>query len=168
PQRPRIPYFYPQPSDDLPDEIRQTGVRIGDVGVITSCGSFDVIFNVCVPADDPANRFGVPEGFRQLYIAPADILLLGTYHRPGSIVSSTEIRKRRLDLDLSLVDNMQAAILLLPDGGSRCDVRSFQRFRSYALWHAQSWYTFVNKDLHRMIDSGDLYFITGCNRCSSW
>ncbi|KAJ6481572.1 hypothetical protein C8R47DRAFT_591714 [Mycena vitilis] len=179
------PVFCPQPSDDLPEPVQRTGVRIGDVGVVTFDGSFDVIFNVCVPANDSVNRFGVPEGFTQLHISSGEKRLQETHHRPGASVSNTEIRKRRLDLDLTSVDNIflpvgagarveilthskEAAILLLPDGGSRCEARPKDRFRSYALQHAQSWYTFVNATLHRMIDSGDLYFITGCDKSSSW
>ncbi|KAJ6562260.1 hypothetical protein B0H19DRAFT_95115 [Mycena capillaripes] len=178
------PVFCPQPSDDLPAAIRQTGARIRDVGVITSDGSFDVIFNVCAPANDPANRFGVPEGFTQIDLGESDIFLRDTHHGPGCSISNTEVRKRRLDLDLSLADNVfspvgagatveisassKEAVLILPDGGSRCNARPLDKFRSYALEHARSWYIFVNKRLHRMIDSGDLYFITGCDKSSSW
>ncbi|KAJ7148425.1 hypothetical protein C8R43DRAFT_857674, partial [Mycena crocata] len=56
------PLFNPQPFDDLPEQARRqgTGTQIGDVGVITPDGSFDAIFNVLLPADDPTNRFGVP------------------------------------------------------------------------------------------------------------
>ncbi|KAJ6477783.1 hypothetical protein C8R45DRAFT_799845, partial [Mycena sanguinolenta] len=50
------PLFRPQPFDDLPVELRRQGTTIGDVGVVTSDGSFDVIFNICRAADDPLNR----------------------------------------------------------------------------------------------------------------
>ncbi|KAJ7227926.1 hypothetical protein C8J57DRAFT_199076 [Mycena rebaudengoi] len=50
------PLFHPQPFDDLSEEARRIGTEIGDVGVVTSDGSFDVIFNICRAADDPINR----------------------------------------------------------------------------------------------------------------
>jgi hypothetical protein len=60
------------------------------------------------------------------------------------------------------------AILLLPDGASRTNLRCLQIFRDYALKHAQRWYTFVNGDLGRMLDSGELYLVTGVDKSTSW
>ncbi|KAJ7186014.1 hypothetical protein C8R46DRAFT_982798, partial [Mycena filopes] len=183
------PLFHPQPFDDLPLQSRRVGTEIGDLGVVTSDGSFDVIFNICRAADDPLNRFGVPAGFEQLVRDAEDVAFRAQYHRPGSDVSSTDIKKRRLDLDATIEDNVggarflplgagavvqisgvlkQAAVLLLPDGASRWDIRRVKRFRDYALKHAQSWYKFVNGSLERMVESGDLYLVTGIDKSTSW
>ncbi|KAJ6473107.1 hypothetical protein C8R45DRAFT_406626 [Mycena sanguinolenta] len=179
------PLFHPQPYDDLPLEARKSGTEIGDVGIITSDGSFDPIFNICRAASDPLNRFGVPDGFEQVRLDPGDIAPKVSFHRPGSDVSSAIIRKRRLDLEAEVEANVfsplgvgaavevstsskAAAILLLPDGASRTDLRRLQTFRDYALRHAERWYAFVNGDLHRMIESGDLYLVTGVDKSSSW
>jgi hypothetical protein len=62
----------------------------------------------------------------------------------------------------------EAAVLLLPDGASRTDLRRKQKFREYALKHARAWYAFVNGDLERMVDNGDLYLVTGTDKSLSW
>jgi hypothetical protein len=62
----------------------------------------------------------------------------------------------------------EAAVLLLPDGASRIDIRRKKKFRDYALTHAQRWYAFVNGDLERMVDNGDLYLVTGTDKSFSW
>ncbi|KAJ7186024.1 hypothetical protein C8R46DRAFT_852420, partial [Mycena filopes] len=168
PKRHGYPLFHPQPFDDLPLQSRRVGTEIGDLGVVTSDGSFDVIFNICRAADDPLNRFGVPAGFEQLILDAEDVAFRAQYHRPGSDISNTRINKRRLDLDATIDANVQAAMLLLPDGASRWDVRRLKRFRDYALKHAQSWYEFVNGSLERMVESGDLYLVTGFDKSTSW
>ncbi|KAJ7227902.1 hypothetical protein C8J57DRAFT_198672 [Mycena rebaudengoi] len=179
------PLFHPQPFDDLPEEARRVGTEIGDVGVVTSDGSFDVIFNICRAADDPINRFGVPEGFEQVRLVAGDVAPRTSYHRSGSDVSNTKISKRRLDIDASMDGNVflplgagavveistsskEAAVLLLPDGASRSDLRRLKKFRNYALKHAQRWYAFVNGELERMVESNALYLVTGVDKSSSW
>jgi hypothetical protein len=180
------------------------GTDIGDVGIVTSDGSFDVIFNICRAADDPVNRFGVPEGFEQVNLGPGDVAPRAQYHRSGSDVSNTRISKRRLDVDAGVESNVQvslpasenwssrfhllnrflplgagaiveistsskeAAVLLLPDGASRADLRRLKNFRDYAIKHAQRWYAFVNGDLERMVENGDLYLVTGTDKSTSW
>ncbi|KAJ7818929.1 hypothetical protein B0H13DRAFT_1921978 [Mycena leptocephala] len=174
------PLFHPQPFDDLPFESRRVGTDIGDVGVVTSDGSFDVIFNICRPPDDPVNRFGVPQGFEQVDLGCGDIAPRTQYHRPGSDVSNTRISKRRLDVDVGVESNMRRSSCRdirffernrgasTPRGASRADLRPKNIFRDYALQHAQRWYAFVNGDLHRMVGNGDLYLVTGTDKSSSW
>jgi hypothetical protein len=43
-----------------------------------------------------------------------------------------------------------------------------QVFRDYALKNAQRWYVFVNGTLGRMVESGELYLVTGVDKSSSW
>ncbi|KAJ6595617.1 hypothetical protein DFH09DRAFT_1135118 [Mycena vulgaris] len=180
------PLFRPQPFDDLPAESKKRGTEIGDVGIVTSDGAFDVIFNICRAADDPCNRFGVPDDFEQVHLGPGDVELSSHYHELGSDVSNTMISKRRLDLDAGTESNVflplgagavveistsskETAVLLLPDGAARADLRPKKRFRDYALKHAQRWYAFVNGDrLERMIGNGELYLVTGVDKTASW
>ncbi|KAJ6595248.1 hypothetical protein DFH09DRAFT_1136493 [Mycena vulgaris] len=179
------PLFRPPPFDDLPEPYKKTGTRIGDVGVVTEDGYFDVIFNICVPPDDPINRFGVPDGFEPLQLGAGDVRECATHHRPGCDVSSSKISKQRLDVNVSASPNIfapaglgatvevstsskTAGILILPDGASRCDVRLRRRFEEYALKHAQRWYSFVNGQVGLGIDTGALYLVTGCDKTTSW
>jgi hypothetical protein len=43
-----------------------------------------------------------------------------------------------------------------------------KKFRDYAIKHAQRWYAFVNGDLERMVENGDLYLVTGTDKSTSW
>jgi hypothetical protein len=62
----------------------------------------------------------------------------------------------------------EAAVLLLPDGASRANLRPLNKFRNYAVKHAQRWYEFVNGSLERRVENGDLYLVTGTDKSSSW
>ncbi|KAF8217648.1 hypothetical protein K438DRAFT_6073 [Mycena galopus ATCC 62051] len=178
------PLSYPQPPDDLPLETRAKGIQIGDVGVLTTGGGFDTFFNICHPPDDARNRFGVPDGFETVDLDPSKDVWSGErYHRPGSHVSNAKITKRRLqghtDVDnvfLPLVAgaaieistaSKQAAVLLMPDGASRLDLRFKEKFRQQALKHARCWYAFL-KSLGSMVENGELYLVTGVDNSSSW
>ncbi|KAJ7813211.1 hypothetical protein B0H14DRAFT_2377116, partial [Mycena olivaceomarginata] len=54
------------------------------------------------------------------------------------------------------------------DGASRTDVRRKKKFKDYVLTHAPCWYAFVNDELERMVDNGDLYLVTGTDKSSLW
>ncbi|KAJ7359234.1 hypothetical protein DFH08DRAFT_686081, partial [Mycena albidolilacea] len=185
PKRHGYPMSCPTPYGDAPLEARQAGTEIGDVGVIMSNGSFDVIFNICRASDDPINRFGVPRGFEQVHLGPEDVASLPEFHDPGSHVSNATIDKRRLGVDAGAESNVflplgagavveistsskKAAVLLLPDGASRANLRPVKKFRNYAIKHARHWYEFVNGILERMVENGDLYLVTGMDKTSSW
>ena len=51
---------------ELPTEYRQSGVRIGDVGIVLRSGAFDFLFNILLPANHEINRGRVPETFHHL------------------------------------------------------------------------------------------------------
>ena len=67
-ERRGYPLWIPQANTCLPDAYRSRGVSIGDVGMLTSSGAFDFLFNICVPADDPINlgQEFVPDGFEPI------------------------------------------------------------------------------------------------------
>jgi hypothetical protein len=100
------PLSRPQPFDDLPLESRHIGTDIGDVGVVTSYGAFNAIFNIYRSANVPVNRFGVPERFEQLMLGPRDVAPQAQYHRPGCDVLNTLISKRHLDIDGGVESNV--------------------------------------------------------------
>lgn len=62
----------------------------------------------------------------------------------------------------------EGAMLLLPNGASRCNVRPLKIFQEYAIKHAHHWYSFVNGNLCRMVENGALYLVTGCDKTTSW
>ncbi|KAJ7936421.1 hypothetical protein B0H13DRAFT_1469114, partial [Mycena leptocephala] len=172
PQRKGYPLFQPQPYDDLPEDSKRTGIRIGDVGVVTAPGSFDSIFNILHDAGDQiVNRFGVPEHFVRLEVDDRDVAWHELRHPPGSDISNTTINKTRVDMTASVTvsaNSQRTAVLLLPDGASSWDLRPLQLFKDYAEKHTQNWYKFVNGVLKRRIANGDLYLVTGVTKSSSW
>ena len=58
-----FPLWIPSANRNLSNEYRRTGVRIGDVGIITPNGGFSFLFNICLPHDDPVNPPVLPEHF---------------------------------------------------------------------------------------------------------
>ncbi|KAJ7669003.1 hypothetical protein B0H17DRAFT_989841, partial [Mycena rosella] len=161
--------YLPKPCDDLPEPARRDGTQIGAVGVVTDDGYFDTIFNILCAEDDPANRFGVPANFEQVILRPHDIRIRRLQHPPGTVLSNTVVGKKRLDLQASFGTNPQKlALVVLPDGASKWDVRSEKVFQEYAKKHARSWYAFVNGDLQRIVGNGGLYLVTGVTKSTSW
>lgn len=62
-----FPLWIPSPSTSLPPEYRLTGVSIGDVGVLTPEGGFDILFNIFADANDPINaNSGLADSFTPL------------------------------------------------------------------------------------------------------
>ena len=58
-----FPLWIPDQNQNLHLGYRRTGVRIGDVGIITDYGAFSFLFNICLPHDHPANPQMLPEHF---------------------------------------------------------------------------------------------------------
>ncbi|KAJ7844836.1 hypothetical protein B0H13DRAFT_1473605, partial [Mycena leptocephala] len=50
------PLWDPQPTESN-TTYQKDGVRIGDVGYLSGEGSFNYLFNICVPKDDLLNAF---------------------------------------------------------------------------------------------------------------
>ncbi|KAF7372043.1 N-acetyltransferase domain-containing protein [Mycena venus] len=124
PKRKGYPLFHPQPSDDLPEETKEEGVRIGDVGVVTARGSFDPIFNILHEAGDRViNRFGVPGHFVKLDLGDHAIERYEFLHAPGSDISNTTINKKRVDVEASIDGNV-----FLPVGaGAEVEVSTYSK-----------------------------------------
>ena len=70
-------------------------MRIGDIGIFNMRGSFEFLFNICHPADDPLNYRGVPKNFKQLRIHPTDIQEHSEFNGESHI-SSSSIRNSSL------------------------------------------------------------------------
>jgi hypothetical protein len=87
-----FPLWLPQPPANLPSEYRKNGVSIGDVGIITSGGIFDFMFNICLPAGGPINGNHVPEIFYPLESPdPIDVHTIQHAWSAGSHIASRSI-----------------------------------------------------------------------------
>lgn len=101
PKRLGFPLWNPTPDNNLPSEYRESGIGIGDVGIITMDGEFDFLFNICVPPDHPINiQYGVPANFE--HIGSIQTSKVQGYHPRGATIASTMERNRSIDANLSL------------------------------------------------------------------
>ncbi|KIM91599.1 hypothetical protein PILCRDRAFT_57789 [Piloderma croceum F 1598] len=174
PKKYGIPLFIPEPNGNLPPDYHDQGASIGDVGTVTSDGSFSFVFNICTPSDNPVNCNGVPEGFKQVSLLPGEIFHTNMFP-PASDVSSASVRKVGLNTGgaLNLANGFtsalsEAAILALPSGASRQDLLDINKFRGHAIENAIRWYEFVNGNLGREAPNGSLYLVTGCDKSTTW
>jgi len=87
--------YVPQPNRRLPIPYRRTGIRIGDVGIITPDGGFSFLFNICVPHDDPINPRILPEDFSPLQpeLTDVDVVEFSRFSS-GSYLASASIEKK--------------------------------------------------------------------------
>ena len=77
----------------LPRSYQREGVNIGDVGIFTSDGGFDFLFNVCLPARDASNPDELPEGFAPFDLKPTDVCKF-LAHSLHSHLASPSVKKR--------------------------------------------------------------------------
>ncbi|KAG6332439.1 hypothetical protein ID866_6645 [Astraeus odoratus] len=91
------PLWFPESNSLLPSEYRNHGVQIGDVGVVTEHGSFDVFFNICLPEDHPLHHpYGVPDGFKQIKLSSRDVESLVPADHRGRVVATKSISQRNM------------------------------------------------------------------------
>ncbi|KAK1220349.1 hypothetical protein PQX77_016885 [Marasmius sp. AFHP31] len=64
----------------------------------------------------------------------------------------------------------EAGAVVMPgvDGADRTDASNKAIFLEYAFRNGESWYRFVNGELGREADNGELYLITGFYKTNSW
>lgn len=101
PKRQGYPLWVPEPNTRLPDEYKERGVGIGDVGIITPDGAFDFLFSICHPANHPINCNGVPDDFEPLKLNYLDIHEISMIWGPRSDIASVSIKKDMLTLGAS-------------------------------------------------------------------
>ncbi|KAK7027405.1 hypothetical protein VNI00_015241 [Paramarasmius palmivorus] len=179
------PLWCPKPMSGLPQEYTDMGVQIGDVGILHHNMSFDFLFNITCPADDPVNRqFGVPTDFvpiskERLQIAKTvkhrkkDCHLDGPRH----IIGSRKIPEEQLDsrhqraYEFSMHVNGSGAILMLPEGSDSFILMNRAVFLQYARENAQKWFTYAEECRGRMFSPKShpsLYLVTGCEKSTAW
>ena len=92
-----FPLWYPEPNNRLPAEYWETGLRIGDVGVVAADGVFDVFFNICLSENHPLHgTYGVPEGFRQILLANHDLASFQLGDHRGRVIATHSVNQKRI------------------------------------------------------------------------
>ena len=56
----------------------------------------------------------------------------------------------------------------MPQGAYHEDLKNTNRFRDYALTHAESWYQYASEAYSQQIGNGELHIVTGCDKTTSW
>jgi len=78
----------------LPIEYRRQGISIGDVGIITSTGEFDFLFNILQSPEHAINGGLVPRGFSPI---PREALERDIHetivYGPNTYLASPSVRK---------------------------------------------------------------------------
>ncbi|KAF9230616.1 hypothetical protein BU15DRAFT_83408 [Melanogaster broomeanus] len=183
------PLWLPGLSTTLPEDYHRTGLKIGDVGLVTQHGDFDVLFNICLPENHPIHHpDGVPSNFRQVILNRQDVHEFPFADTKGLVLATQSVSHRTvprsvsghpnattsIDTRLSYEFNSsspEGAILALPEGAAKADLADnlASEFRQLALQNAAAWYHFAYFHLGRTSISNDsLYLITGYHKSSSW
>ncbi|ESK91853.1 hypothetical protein Moror_10505 [Moniliophthora roreri MCA 2997] len=185
PLRDGIPLWFPEDnaSPNFPEEHQSTGVRVGDVGILSPEGRFDFIFNICHPEDDPV-QWKVPDDFVQMEDSPPMEEIPKYFGK--RVISRIDDSKRGVDAGLMggepgihhqggaeyTVDFSKGigAALALPDGGGFKGAKEVNAFENHAKVHAHSWYYFVNAVLGWKVQNGSLYvyLVTGVIKSQAW
>ena len=91
------PLWTPELNMSLPDVYIREGLRIGDVGVVVpEDGSFDVLFNICLPPTHSLHReTGVPDNFTPILLSGRDIAKFPEAESVGRIISTSSMVRVR-------------------------------------------------------------------------
>ncbi|KAK0229296.1 hypothetical protein EDD85DRAFT_142079 [Armillaria nabsnona] len=180
------PLWTPEPDYSLCSAYVGRGICVGDVGIIRDDGGFDFIFNAFLEADDPVHEGGVPPNFSPLRTeSPNPIRTIYFQHPRDSSVRSSHVSVKSVIVEASgevpsiagggagfefTTSKDQAAVLVLPQGGTRFDHKNLSSMRKYALEHAHEWYEYINSPnyLGREARNGSLCFVTGCDKTTAW
>ncbi|KAF9238360.1 hypothetical protein BU15DRAFT_47806 [Melanogaster broomeanus] len=97
-----FPLWAPEPDGRLPEDYHRTGLKIGDVGIVTQYGAFDVLFNICLPENHPIHRsHGVPPNFRQVILNRQDIHEFPFADTKGLVLATQSVSHRTVPSSLS-------------------------------------------------------------------
>ncbi|KZP02705.1 hypothetical protein FIBSPDRAFT_808465, partial [Athelia psychrophila] len=182
------PLFIPEPSNTRSPVFWNRGVSIGDVGILTRNGSFQFVFNIFCPADDPINYLGVPVGFHNLTWDDQDITRVPNKHANKSELKTGGIYKKTVDVSLNanaknsgLIPTAEftmgynvaksssgSALLVLPDGAMGEDYNRIEDIRTYSKHNGLSWYEYINGYLGLEASNGSLHVVTGCDKSTTW
>ena len=188
-----FPLWIPDPDQNLHLDCRRTGVRIGDVGIITDSGAFFFLFNICLPHNDPVNPRMLPEHFAPIS-PPIEVRDIGKFRafKKGSHLASASVKisqsssvipcvrmlihifvswLRTLSLCSDIIFESSAsegAILTMPRGARSEDLRNKATFRKYAAANIVNWYRYANGPRGLEAKNGEIRLVVGFDKTTSW
>ncbi|KAE9404778.1 hypothetical protein BT96DRAFT_916660 [Gymnopus androsaceus JB14] len=179
------PFWIPEPNEALPTEYINTGISVGDLGLVRQDGGFDFLFNIFLKADNKINNWlgkGLPEGYEPIPKDNQQFYRNSNQFSPGALGT---LGNRKIELDAKASVQMplgasaggeinfeltrsEGALLMLPKGAERVDYQNHSAVRDYAFHNARRWYEYVNGCLGREAQIGSLYLVTGHDKTSAW
>ncbi|KAE9382619.1 hypothetical protein BT96DRAFT_930229 [Gymnopus androsaceus JB14] len=124
-------------SDIYARNIINTGIDVGDLGLVRQDGGFDFLFNVFLKADDKINKWlekGLPEGYEPLPKDNQQFYRNSNQFSPGALASmqmhcngASAGGEIKFELTRS-----EGALLMLPKGAERVDYQNHSAVRDYA------------------------------------
>ncbi|ESK91851.1 hypothetical protein Moror_10503 [Moniliophthora roreri MCA 2997] len=183
-----VPLWFPDPNnndaDDFPPKHRETGVRVGDVGILASDGHFYFLFNVCSDPTDRSTQWKVPRDFEQLRRGNPTSTRSHQGEFGREVISRIDDKKVTVDVGLEgeapgmppsggvefkfEFSEGIGAVLALPDGADSKKAHNISAFETHAKEHAHEWYFFVNAVLGLKAENGSLYLVTGTIKSHTW
>ncbi|PPQ64795.1 hypothetical protein CVT26_002627 [Gymnopilus dilepis] len=169
-----FPMWKPSVTSAAPVEYLLKGVNIGDVGIIDGYGYFQYYFNIFLPAEHPIHKGCTPREFQPIEppLRPDELIYHKEYFKPGHVIASKGVCKTlhsENPLDVSFTSTEpEGAILILPNGASREDLTSTDRFHEYARKNAPHWYQYMNHYGSAAHANGSLFLVTGCDKTDDW
>jgi hypothetical protein len=88
-------------------------------------------------------------------------------HRLMLLTMVLSTRSSRLEYEFTL-SSSEGALLILPEGAERHDLRNHHRFLEVATQHGADWYRFAEERVGQIIGNDSLYLITGLHKTTSW
>ncbi|KAF8997770.1 hypothetical protein BDQ17DRAFT_1428888 [Cyathus striatus] len=164
------PLFFPQPDQNLPEEYRRKGVSHGDVGIITSDGAFDFLFNIWHSAQDPINPDDLPEDFVSLPLPESGTSFQLVVNYEGHISNMdivSEENEDTGDISYTCKSGDKGSLLSLPHGAYQEDLKCQLDLKEFLSRNAISWYRYALAKGWNM-DRHSLCLVTGSIKSSSW
>ncbi|KAL0945884.1 hypothetical protein HGRIS_012168 [Hohenbuehelia grisea] len=163
---------------------RSTGVRVGDVGYVTTSGAFETLFSIRAAPGHHPNVSEMPSGFEQVVLGPGEVVHVPDSLPPGGVVVSGSPVKRDLVANGDqypepappgfkfeyVWSTSEAAILHLPDGASQFNLSPSKHaeFHHQALKHASAWYDYALNTRGRLMQRDGLILVTGVTKARKW
>ncbi|KAJ7433104.1 hypothetical protein FB451DRAFT_1155377, partial [Mycena latifolia] len=161
-----------------PEPCLYDEVKVGDVGYLRD-GAFHRLFNATLPADHPDQTLGVPPLFQPLILPVGSMWRNDKFFDPSNLRSSS-VSEHRYGVSAGGVvlpggagvhfscSRKQGALLHLSRPAIREEALAREAFETYTLGNFTNWYDFANTVLLRGVKSGDILFVTGCDKTFEW
>ncbi|TFK38870.1 hypothetical protein BDQ12DRAFT_83332 [Crucibulum laeve] len=166
------PLWLPEPDFNLPLEYRREGISIGDVGIITPDGGFDFLFNIWLSSTHSINPRDLPESFDSSTPPERKTYRQNYFFNPCSNISSGNVQSNvnweTSEIAFTCADKNEGALLSLPEGALREDLKNEGHLAEYISTNAECWYAYARNIAGRAIDRNSLYLVTGCMKSESW